>query len=50
MGAGHRLGNELQQPTRVALFSLSGFTTELQQVAQQEDIVLVAGEDLLRPT
>lgn len=43
-----RLGDELKRPTRLAIFSLSGFTDELRSVAKQGDVTLVSAEHLLR--
>ena len=43
-----RLGSELKRQTRLAIFSLSGFTDELRAVAKQEGVVLISAEDLLR--
>ena len=43
-----RLGDELQRQTRLAVFSLSGFTEELRSVAKREGIVLLSAQRLLR--
>ena len=43
-----RVGDQLGRDTRLAVFSLSGFTDELRAVAKQEGVTLISGEDLLR--
>lgn len=41
------LGEQLHRDTRLAIFSLSGFTGELQSAASKENVALISAEDLL---
>jgi hypothetical protein len=41
------VGEQLSRETRLAIFSLSGFTDELRAAAKHGDVTLISAEDLL---